>query len=280
MGGGSTPATQVQQTKSSNEPPEFIQPFLKQLIGDAQGSYNANPKGPAYYPGQTVAGFSPQTESALSALYNRGAAGSPVNRAAQANALATSRGDFLDIGKNPYFQSALSAGFRPQTEQFTSSVLPGVTAQFSGAGRYGSGQHGEFTKLALDSLNQSQADAAAKASSAAYGNERQNQMSVLGTAPGLAAADYADINAMGQAGAARDQLAQQRIDADVARYNYDQNAQFNNIMRYLALANGGYPGGVSSGTTYSSAQAATNPTANAFGMGTELAKLGLSAVFM
>ena len=203
--------------------------------------------------------------------------GSPLVKAAQGNIADTASGKYLDIGNNPYFQKALAAGFEPQTNQFMTSVLPGVTAQFSGAGRYGSGQQQAYTKLAVDSLNNSQANAAATASNAAYNQERTNQLTAAGMAPALANQDYLDINAAGSAGQAYDQKAQQRIDSDIARYNYDQNAQWNYINRYLASLNGGYPGGESSGTVYGSATPSSNPFASAFGMGTSIAGLGLSA---
>ena len=277
MGGGSTPSTQVQQTTQSNGPPAYIQPYLQGGIQDLTNLYKANPKAPAYYPGQTVASPSAATQSAIQTLFERGAHGSPEIRAGKQFATDTVSGKYLDIGSNPYFQKALAAGFEPQTREFNSNILPGVDARFSGAGRYGSNSHLDNTGMALDSLTRAQANAAATASNAAYANERTNQLTAAGLLPGFAAADYQDINAMGQAGQATDQQNQAQIDSNIARHNYDQNAQWNYINRYLASLNGGYPGGESSGTMYGSAMPSTNPFASAFGMGTSIAGLGLSA---
>ena len=118
-----------------------------------------------------------------------------------------------------------------------------------------------MTERAVDSLNRAQADAAAKASSGAYDAERSRMLGAAGTAAGLfpqlQAADYRDIEAMGQAGAGWDRQNQARIDADIARYNYDSNKDWNYINRYLASLNAGYPGGEMSGTVRGSAMPST-----------------------
>ena len=138
MSGGSTPSqtqqtqsqTQTQQTNSSTAPPSYIQPYLQQGIQALVGDFNANPTAPGYYPGATVAPPSQATQSAIQALFQRGASGSPVVQAADNSVMSTLNGDYLDLGKNPYFASAVAAAEQPQTKQFMTQVLPGVTAQF------------------------------------------------------------------------------------------------------------------------------------------------------
>lgn len=259
-GGGQTPSTTVQQTRQSNEPPSYIQPYLQKGIQDLTALYDKG-SAPGYYPGATVATPSANTQAALSALYERGVKGSPYGKDIMANLAETMGGKYLDVDSNPYLQKALGAGFRPQTEQFMQDVLPGLDGRFAGAGRYGSGAHTGTTDRAVDSLNRAQADAAAKASSSAYDAERSRMLGAAGTAaglfPALQAADYQDINAMGQAGAGWDRQNQARIDADIARYNYDANKDWNYINRYLASLNAGYPGGEMSGTAHGSAMPAS-----------------------
>ena len=264
-GGGQTPSTTVQQTKQSNEPPAYIQPYLQKGIQDLTTLYDKG-QAPGYYPGATVAAPSANTQAALSALYERGVRGSPYGKSIMANLNETMGGKYLDVDANPYFQKALAAGFKPQTEQFMQEVLPGLEGRFALSGRYGSGAHTGTTDRAVDSLTRAQADAAAKASSGAYDAERSRMLGAAGTAAGLfpqlQAADYQDINAMGQAGAGWDQQNQARIDSDIARYNYDANKDWNYINRYLASLNAGYPGGEMSGTMRGSAMPSTNPSAD------------------
>jgi hypothetical protein len=264
-GGGQTPSTTVQQTKQSNEPPSYIQPYLQKGIQDLTSLYDKG-QAPGYYPGATVAAPSANTQAALSALYERGVRGSPYGKSIIANLDETMGGKYLDVDANPYFQKALAAGFRPQNEQFVQEVLPGLEGRFALSGRYGSGAHTGTTDRAVDSLTRAQADAAAKASSSAYDAERSRMLGAAGTAAGLfpqlQAADYQDINAMGQAGAGWDRHNQSLIDSDIARYNYDANKDWNYINRYLASLNAGYPGGEMSGTMRGSAMPSTNPSAD------------------
>lgn len=258
-GGGQTPSTTVQQTRQSNEPPAYIQPYLQKGIQDLTALYDKG-AAPGYYPGATVAAPSANTQAALTALYERGVMGSPYGKAVMANLNETMGGKYLDVDANPYFQKALAAGFKPQTEQFMQEVLPGLEGRFAQSGRYGSGAHTGTTDRALESLNRAQADAAARASSGAYDAERSRMLGAAGTAaglfPALQAADYQDIQAMGQAGAGWDRQSQARIDADIARYDYDANKDWNYINRYLASLNAGYPGGETSGTVRGSAMPA------------------------
>ena len=281
MSGGSTPSqtqqtqsqTQNQQSNSSAAPPSYIQPYLQQGIQALVGDFNANPTAPSYYPGATVAPPSQATQSAIQALFQRGASGSPVVQAADNSVMSTLNGDYLDLGKNPYFASAVAAAEQPQTKQFMTQVLPGVTAQFEGAGRYGSGQQQAYTGLALDSLNQAQANAAAGMANTAYQSERSNQLNAANLAPTLANQDFANIAAMLQAGQAIDANTQANIDSNVARYNYETTAQPNYISNYLQRLLAGYPGGESSGnssgsssaSSYGTSTPATNPTANILG---------------
>jgi hypothetical protein len=285
MSGGATPSQQTQQTSSNTSsntgPPSFIQPYLQQGIGDLVKQYDNNPA-PSYYPGQTVAPLSANTQAALTALYTRGVQGSPVVQSADNSVMNTLNGNYLDLTKNPYFGAAVTAAEQPQTKQFMTSVLPGVTAQFEGSGRYGSGQQQAYTGLALDSLNQAQANAAAGMANTAYQGERQNQLTAASLAPTLANQDFANIAAMGQAGAGWDAHNQANIDSNIAAYNYNQNAPWNYINRFLGSVNAGYPGDTSTGTSNSSSYAygtpSTNPTSSILGGILGGAGLGVQAL--
>lgn len=277
MGGGQQPSTSIQQTKQSNEPPAYIQPYLQKGIQDLTGLYDSG-TAPAFYPGPTVATPSSATQAALTALYQRGAQGSPYGKATLANLDQTMSGKYLDVDANPYFQKALAAGFRPQTEQFMQEVLPQLDGRFEGSGRYGGGAHAGMTERAFDSLNRAQAEAAVKAASGAYDTERSRMLSAATLFPQVQGAEYRDIEAMGQAGAGWDRQNQALIDADIARYNYDSNKDWNYTNRYLASLNAGYPGGEMNGTVRGSAMPATNPTADTFNAIFGGAGLGLKAL--
>jgi hypothetical protein len=68
-----------------------------------------------------------------------------------------------------------------------------------------------------------------------YGDERQNMMAALGMAPGLAQQDYFDIQQLANVGAARQQQLQNLINADIERWNFNQNLPFNKLANYAGL---------------------------------------------
>lgn len=264
-------------SKNVNEPPEFIKPYLQQGVRDLTNLYNANPTAPAYYPGSTVAPFSGTTEAALAALEARGTGGSPLTAGAQTQLTDTINGKYLDPTSNPQFTAALSASHQPYVDQFMGTVLPGVNSAFEGSGRTGSPAHQMAVDRAVTGLNRTISDADAKAGSDYYSTARGQQLAAAGMAPTLANQDYVDINQAGLAGQARDNQAQSLIDADVAKYNYNQNAQWDYINRYLASLNGGYPGGTSTGTGTTTSYRPTDTFGQIFGAGMGLAGLGLGA---
>lgn len=249
MSGGGGQQTSMQQSKSSNEPPEYIQPYLKQGIGDLSNLYNANPNAPAYFPGSTVAPQSGYTTQALTALANRGANGSPVTAGAQNAITDTVNGKYLDPTSNPAFIDALQASHQPYVDQFMGQVLPGITSAFEGSGRTGSGLHQDSVDRAVTGLNRTISDSDAKAGAGYFTDERNRMLGAANMAPQLAASDYTDIGALGQAGEGTDAYNQSKINENIARYNYDNNSQWDYITRYLGILNGGYPGGVTNSTS-------------------------------
>lgn len=281
-GGGQQqqPQQQTTQTQSSSGPPAFIQPFLQRGVQKLEDLFNANPNAPKYFPGETIAPFSGETQSAISRLAARGAGGSPVVGSAQQNNYDTTSGKFLDLKSNPYFQDALTASLEPSTRNFNNSVLPAITSQFAMSGRGSSGAHESAVMDSADILARAQAGAGATMGANVYNNERGLQRDAVNAAPALANQDYIDINQLGSAGQTKDNQAQAKIDESIARYNYDNNSQWDYINRYLASVNGGYPGGEYSGTSNTYGMRTTpgsNTFANIFGSGLGLAGLGLQA---
>lgn len=262
-GGGQQTSTSTQ--KAQTGPPEFIEGHLQTGIRNLVDLYNANPSAPAYYPNSTVAPFSSTTEQALKALEARGASGSPLTGAAQTQLTDTINGKYLDPTTNPQFKAALEASHQPYIDNFMGTVIPGITSAFEGSGRTGSPAHQMAVDRATTGLNRTISDADAKAGADYFTTARGQQLAASGMAPTLANQDYVDINQMGTAGQARDNQAQALIDADVARYNYDQNAQWDYINRYMASLNGGYPGGTSTSSGTSTQQRPTDTFGSIFG---------------
>jgi hypothetical protein len=222
MSGGGGSDTVVQ----NNDPPEYAQPYLQHALGEAQNQYQTG--GPSFYPGSTLAAQSPETLAATGALASRGMTGNPLVQSAQAQQQGTVGGQYL--AGNP-MQDAVYGNV-------ASKVLPSVTSQFSGAGRYGSNAH---QNQLVDQLTSAYAPYASQN----YQFERGNQEAAAARSPQFAAEDYRDIAAVGQAGAMRDQYGQQQINADRERFDFAQQSPQDQLARYMALISGGTVGGTS-----------------------------------
>jgi hypothetical protein len=245
--GGNTPGpveTGGQTVTSSTAPWVGQQPYLSFGFQQAQNLYNQG--GPQYYPGATVAPVSDETTQALALQAQRALQGSPLNAAAQASALGTARGDYLSAG-NPYLQNMFSS--------IANTVTPSVAGTFAGAGRYGSGAYANALTSAL-------ANTAGNLAYQNYSNERGNMMQANAQAPMLASQDYTDIGQLASVGDARQQLAQQNINAAVDRYNYNQNLPYNTLANFIRMVQGNY-GSSSTQTTTNT----VNPIAGTLGLG-------------
>ena len=148
----------------------------------------------------------PTRRPRCAALYERGVRGSPLRQDHHGKSRRDAwAGKYLDVDANPYFQKALAAGFKPQNEQFMQEVLPGLDGRFAGSGRYGSGAHTGTTDRAVDLLNRA---AGRCGGQGLVRRLRRRALAACWARPApppacsrqLQAADYQDINAMGQAG--------------------------------------------------------------------------------
>ena len=193
-------------------PPAYVLPQLAYGANEAQRMYSAG-TGFGYYPENTVAGFSPEQQMAMTLQGNRALSGSPITREGQSLGLNTLRGDFL--GSNPYFKQAV---LDPITDQ--------VQGQFSRAGRLGSGANQNALTRALSTpLMQN------------YENERQRQSNMLSNVPALANQDYTDYAQLAAVGLDRQQQAQRQIEANKSRFDFLQSAPQQRLGTFLGNLN-------------------------------------------
>jgi len=236
-GGGGGDNTTTQKA----DPWEGIQPYLEQLYGAGQQWFQS--PGPSYYPESTIAGQAPETLAAQQAITERALAGSPLLQQAQENTLATLQGQYL--GANPYLDYMYGAATQPLMRQFNEQVMPGVAGQFAAGGRYGSGAQQAALGQASDSLGRALGSTAANIYGTNYEHERQRQQAALMIAPGLAQADYADLQQLLGIGGQRQAYEQALLNADIARWDYGQNQPLQKLQAYNALLQGASPYGTS-----------------------------------
>lgn len=207
----------------------------QQQAASQAGNFATAPQAIKFYPGQTYAGFSGETEQALQGQAQRARMGSPVDTMAQAQNLATTSGQYLGAG-NPYFQNMVNRTLE--------GVTPTIQSQFAQSGRSDSG-------LANRALGQGIGDAVGQLAYQNYGDERSRQMQAMGQAPQLSELDYRDAAALAEVGQAREALSQQGINEDIERFNFAQTEPYQRLALFNQAVQGNM-GSTSIGTQTSS----------------------------
>jgi len=207
-GGGNTRQVQA----STVEPPAFQKPFIEYGLSQAKQLYESET--PQYYPGQTVVGYSPESEMALQGIRQQAISGSPFIQGVQDVVMQNL------MGTNPL----QSAAFRPVIEQ--------VEAQTSKAGRYGSGYQQAALAQALAPM------------------ALQAQQQAIAQAPAARQFGFADLETLAGVGAAREAQQQAELSADIERFQFEQARPAEKLQQYLAAVRGGEMGQ----TTYETQQ--------------------------
>jgi hypothetical protein len=251
-------ATGVTTTTQTSQIDPTIQPYLSYGLQEAQRLYQAG--GPQYYSGQGYVGPSQATQTGLQALEARAQAGNPLTSAAQNQAYGTIQGDYL--GGNPFFSGAFQPAAQAATTAFNTAI-GNVTSGASKAGRFGSGAMQNLQNAAAGELAQKLTGTAGALAYQNYADERARQQAATFGAPGLAEADYGDINRQLAAGQLTEGYQNQALQADMARYNYQQQLPQQQLTNYLNQAYG-FPAGKTQTTQQ---PYFTNPTATALGTG-------------
>jgi hypothetical protein len=224
-GGGS-------QTTTQNIDPAIL-PYITYGLEEAKGLYNK--AGPEYYPEATYIPASTQTQSALQAAEQRALAGSPLVPAAQAQQQNVIQGGML--GANPFLAQAMSGAASAATQRYNDAIQ-GTRSGASQAGRYGSNAMFDQTSRAQQNLANALSQEAGRLMYQNYGQERGYQQQAAQLAPQMALADYADINQLALTGQTYEDYAKDKLNADIARFEYGQNLPYAKLESYLAGAYG------------------------------------------
>ena len=233
LGGGDS-----QTSRSISEPWAPQQPFLTRGFTEAGKLYDRGPQ--QYYPGQTYANFSPETQQAHSMQSQRAIQGSPAVNAAQGQIADTAGGSYLN--SNPYLDRMFGNASDAVTRQYREATAPSIGSQFALAGRAGSGQHANALNQSQDQLGRTLSGMAADIYGGNYNQERGRQIQASALAPSLANQDYQDIGQLADVGMQKERLAEQGIGENIARYNYGQQAPYDALARFQQMIQGNYGG--------------------------------------
>ena len=267
------------ETTSSIDP--ALRPYLETGLQRAQELFLTGPQ-PTFFPGQTYVSPSEQTLAALAQQEQVAGAPSAALQAAQqayTSSLGqigqTAAGGFL--GGSPYRDQLIAAATRPLTQQFESQVIPGISSLFSRAGRYGSGAMEQTLGRATESYGRALGDVSSTIAAQDYARERGlQQQAQLGqaalaqAAPSFFQMGFLPSQALAQVGAAREAIARQPLQEELARFSFEQQAPRESLMSFLSSVYGSPLRAYGSQTI---PQAQTNPLGQAIG-GAGLGYLG------
>lgn len=234
-------------TTSSIDP--ALKPFLTEGLERARSLFLTGQQ-PKFFEGQTYVSPSEQTLAALQQQEQLATQASPILQQAQSaysqalgNIGATAGGSFL--GANPYQAQMMQAATRPLEQQFSQSVLPSIASLYSKAGRYGSGAMQNALGQATESYGRALGDVTSNIAGQQYQQERglqqQAQLGLAGlasAAPSIYAQQYIPTQQLAQVGAAREAIAAQPLQEQMARFNFGQQLPYQQLSGYLSSVYG------------------------------------------
>jgi hypothetical protein len=183
---GQTFVSPSEQTLQALQAQENIARQSSPILGQAQGAFLRGLTAPSaatplYQNIYGAAGFQPGAD-----IYSQAAGGGFQNIATGQLANIAS-GSFL--GSNPYQQAMMEAATRPLTQQFSQSVLPGISSLYSRSGRLGSGSMERALGTATEAFGRSLGDVTANLAGSQFQQERALQQQALGQLAGVSAQD-------------------------------------------------------------------------------------------
>ena len=256
MSGGS----KVQTTRT--EPWEQQKPYLERGFEFTEDLYRGGQLNPAYYGGQTVAGFTPAQTAAQEASLRY--ATDPQTEAFM-GAAQGGLGSLMAGDVNTDVFGPLADAYRTEAMgQLTGEVLPGIREEIVKT-QPGGGTRGDLVQgTAVGATGQRIADNLAKAQFDAYQQAQNRRMGAFSQYPSILGAPLGMTGAVGQVGAQQQAMDQQMLDADRAKYAYDAQRSQLGLQNYMAGISGEY-----GGTSTATGPAGPNPmlTALAGGIG-------------
>lgn len=211
------------KTKTSTtytEPSTFQKPYLSYGFSEAKKLYG---KPIQYYPGQTIAGFSPEQLQAQALATQRALAGSPEIAAGSQELRGILSGKYLTPESNPYLSYYVQRAYE--------TALPELDTTAIQAGRYGSGAWGQ-------AKGRTMADIASNIYGGAYQQERQAMLQALGLAPAYSEAAWGDISRLAEVGAEKQEMEQALINEQIARHEFEQMEPWERLANYLNMISG------------------------------------------
>lgn len=249
MGGGTTRNKQT----TTQTLPQNQQRNVDQLLSGALDYFNTG--GRQFYDGDLVADQNFNQVAGQNNLVNyaTGAGSDLIGRAISANDTFLDPNAIFNPDQMPGFSGVVDDFTRGYTDNLLEQVLPSVRAGATASGQFGGSASGIGEALAVDRSNQSLADGLSQLYLGAYGqgldsfNQAQNRI------PGLFGLGAQPGQIQTAVGDQQQQQAQNEIQADASRFEFEQNEPvfLLNLLRELTGGAGQYGGTTTTNATQS-----------------------------
>jgi len=232
-------------SQTTNELDPNVVPYVRDALSKQQALYNQG--APEYYGGQTYLNPNSQQQSAIDMMTANANVNNPMLQNATNLNNQMIQGDFLQ--NNPHFDQVMSTAGRAATDQYN-NAMQGTNSSASMSGRYGSDAHARMASNNSSNLAQSLADTAGQYAYQNYANERGNQINAMNNAGAISNNQNIGANNLMQAGNLQANFDQTKLNSEIARHDYGQNAQQQHLSNYTNAV-WGAPGGSTSTTSNS-----------------------------
>ena len=218
------------------------QPFLQAGFGRAAELLRQGP--PAYYPRETLAGFTPLEQQAMADVegYTRGPRPARMQRAAE-QALTGGLGGQVDYDAGPFGQfrgaleeNVLSSLTRPET-----GMLPRLRESLVNYQPGGSSRGDMLQQQAIsEAVTKGMTTPLAQAYMGAYTGAQERIPQFMGQYPTIMGAPLETMAAMGGVGEEQRAMDQAQMDRAMAKYQYETTAPQQQLQQYLGNIAGQY----------------------------------------
>ena len=246
-----------------------------QVMDEASRIYQATKGQAGYYPGAVPVGADAATLAGQQHLLQAAQQANALNPLL-AQSLQYGLTGAMDVGNNPYFQSALEASLRPLQTQMTQGLQQvGSAAQQAGA--YGGGRHGIAEALSFEKGMQSMGDVAAQMGNEAYRSGQGTFARTLAFAPSTIQSFGQGAQMESAVGAQRENLAQEQEAYRAAIREWQLNAPWMPLEQYANIVfNGGSSQSTASSSTPRNPLGAIGGAMAGYGLATMAPALGVT----
>ena len=232
MAGGGTQTT-------TTKPWEGQEPYLKEGFGAAKSLYKAQPLGPSYYGGPTLAGFDPaqQASQRMAMNYAMGTRPQTMQRQAE-SAIGRGLGGQVDYNQFAPMANVYGQQYLSEIQKNMPAVREAMVTHQPGGSTSGDIVQSQIAGAASKNLAQN----LAQLYGGAYGAAQERVPQFMQQYPSLMSAPLGMAEAVGDVGAARRGMTQEGINRAMMRDQYTKNAPQQALANYMNMIGGNYGG--------------------------------------